>query len=660
MNRAQTFVSPFIKIFLLIFFDTTYAENIDPSQLSIEQLMESKVTSVSRVEQKFSNTAAAVYIVNQDDIQRSGVTTIPDALRMVPGIQVARIGSSQWAITARGFNGSFANKMLVLMDGRAIYSPTFAGVRWENHDLVLNDIERIEIIRGPGASVWGQNAVNGVINIMTKHTEETQEGLISVITGNEERAVVELRYGDQLGDKANYRVYGKFLHRDGLVNLQEESENDDWTQGRGGFRIDWNSNSGDRIMVEGDGYLGDTKSGFLLPADNPSGPARMNSLQHSGASILTRWEHDFSVASKTKMQFYYDYLNQTDDYTGDERRHTFDIDFQHDIAVSKNNYFNWGLGYRFISDSVFDSKITTVSPNHKNLHLVSAFIQDRSSFFDDTLHLTLGTKVQYYTLANWDFEPSVRLLWKFHPEHRIWAALSRSTRAPSRGETALNLKPQALPSQYPTTIVSHANPALEEEHVLSYEVGYRGWFGNQLSFDLALFYNDYENLITGLNQWDYVSPQVPVSLKNGASAQTWGFEIAADWRPTNALKLQLSYNFLQLNYHNFNFSNRQRPQTDPENQLSFRSSYDITSTITFGTWVRYVDSISAINTLFSPKRNVDSYISLDLRLAWKPIHNLELSLVGQNLNNKTHQEYVKEVFAYPQQVERSIYGKIQW
>ena len=190
---------------------------------------------------------------------------------------------------------------------------------------------------------------------------------------------------------------------------------------------------------------------------------------------------------------------------------------------------------------------------------------------------------------------------------------------------------------------------------------YRGWFGNRLSFDFAFFYNDYENLITGFNQWDYASPQIPVTLKNGANAQVWGIEIATDWRPPiDALKLQLSYNFLQLNYRRFNLSNQEKPQSDPENQLSFRGSYDITSTIAFDAWVRYVSSISVINTLFSPKRYVDSYVSLDLRLAWKPIHNIELSLAGQNLNNKTHQEYVKEVFAYPQQVERSIYGKIQW
>lgn len=661
MNRVQVIACNFAGIFFLTPLSEVYAENFDPINQSIEQLMESQVTSVSRNKQNFSDTAAATFIIHQRDIQRSGVTNIPDALRMVPGVHVARIRTGQWAVTARGFNGLFANKMLVLMDGRAIYSPTFAGVRWENHDLILEDIDRIEVIRGPGASVWGQNAVNGVINIITKHTEDTRQGLVSATTGNEERAIIELRYGDQLDDKTNYRIFGKFLHRDGLVNLQGKSQNDDWTQGRGGFRVDWNSNSGDRLMFEGDGYLGEIKTGFLLASDNQRGSARENPQQNSGANILARWEHDFSVASKTQTQFYYEYFNQIDPYFGDERRHTFDLDFQHDLAISENNYFNWGLGYRFISDSVFDSTLATVDPTNKSLHLFNAFIQDKSIFFDDKLHLTVGTKVQYYTFTGWDFQPSVRLLWKLNPEHRLWASFSRSTRSPSRAETALNLRPQPIPGAFPVSFVFTGNPELEEERVLSYELGYRGWLENRISFDLALFYNDYKNLVTGYRKpFDFVNLQVPITFKNGANAQTWGVEVSTEWRPVDFLKLQLSYSLLQINYRNFNFSNVEKPKTDPENQISFRSSYDITSTIAFDLWLRYVDSISSLNTLSSPARNIDSYVGLDLRLAWKPISNLELSVVAQNLNNKTHLEYVEEVFAYPQQLERSIYGKFQW
>ena len=363
-------------------------------------------------------------------------------------------------------------------------------------------------------------------------------------------------------------------------------------------------------------------------------------------------------------QFYYEYFNQQDQQFGDEKRNTLDFDFQHDIALTEDNYFNWGLGYRYVASSLFDSTYVTADPTHQNLHLVSAFVQDKAAFFDNTVLLTLGAKVQYYTLSGWDYQPTVRLLWKFHPEHRVWAAFSRATRSPSRGETALSLKPQQVPerfSPFPISFDFAGNPALEQEHVLSYELGYRGWVGNRLSFDLAIFYNDYDNLVTGYNvPPDVSNPQISFTFENGASAQTWGFEMATDWHLLDSLRLQLSYSFLQVNYHNFNFSDEPKPNNDPENQVSFRGSYDITPTITFDTWVRYVDSISSINALFSPQYTIDSYVGLDLRLAWKPIHNLELSIVGQNINNSTHLEYVEEIFAYPRQVERSIYGKIKW
>lgn len=661
MNRLHNFTHSFTGIFFLTYQTVAYSAGYDPTELSIEQLMETQVTSVTKTEQKFSDTAAAVYVVSQDDIQRSGVTTIPDALRMVPGIQVARISASQWAVTARGFNGRFANKLLVLIDGRAVYSPTFGGVRWENQDLVLEDIDRIEVIRGPGASVWGQNAVNGVINIITKHSEDTQQGLVSVTSGNEENAIVQLRYGEQLSDNSSYRVFGKFLHRDDLADRMENSGNGDWTQGRGGFRMDWHSGAGDRAVLEADGYVGETVGGFLLPIDNQFGPARQNKIQHSGASVLAKWEHDFSVASTSRTQFYYENYIEEDADFGSERRHTFDLEFQNDLAVSGDNYFSWGLGYRLVSDQVLDSRYATVAPNHQNLHLASAFVQDKIELFDDLLELTFGTKFQYYTLAGWDYQPSARLLWKIHPEHRIWLSFSRATRAPSRGETSLNLRPLPAPTPVPLNFTFRGNPKLEEERVLSYELGYRSWLGNRFSFDLAFFYNDYDNLVTGFNgPLDFINRLVSVTFRNGASARTWGIETAAEWRPTAPLRLQVSYSFLQVDYDNFNFTPVEKPRTDPVHQLSFRGAFDITSTVNFDAWVRYVDSIAGLNTLFSPERKVDSYVALDLRLAWKPVRNLELSVVGQNLNNASHLEYIEEVFASPKQLERSIYGKILW
>ncbi|BCG66016.1 MAG: iron complex outermembrane recepter protein [Methyloprofundus sp.] len=655
MTRAQKLIHSFLGGYLLTYTTLASAENFDPSNLSIEQLMESQVSTVTKTEQKFSDTAAAVYVISQEDIQRSGVTNIPDVLRMAPGVQVARISAGKWAITARGFNGRYANKLLVLLDGRTVYSPTFAGVRWENLDLVLHDIERIEVIRGPGASVWGHNAVNGVINIITKHTEDTQQGLVSVVAGNEELPIVELRYGDQLGEHSHYRVYGKFTHRDGLLDLQGNDAQDKSTQGRGGFRADWNSNHGDRLMLEGDGYAGQINESFLLPTDKTSNTATHYSQDTSGANILGRWEHDFSVASTMHSQFFYEYSNI--ESTGfDNKSHTFDLDFQHDIAISKDNYFNWGLGYRFVADAYFEGDTYTVNPMQQNLHLVSAFLQDKALFFDGALQLTVGTKVQYYTLSGVDFQPSVRVLWKLHPEHRIWAAFSRATRSPSRVETAFDFVPLALPTPVPVSFVLQANPNLDREVVYSYELGYRGWLSNRLSWDMAFFYNDYQDLVSlSAGTFDIASRQVQVSPDNNTSATTWGIEMAAEWRPIDSLRLQLSYSLLQIDSTQVNQS-----RTAPENQLSLRGSYDINSTLLLDVWVRYVDSLSAQSLVAGIDNSVASYVGFDLRLAWKPIPQLELAIVGQNLNNAAHLEYIETALAYPKQLERSFYGQVQW
>lgn len=339
---------------------------------------------------------------------------------------------------------------------------------------------------------------------------------------------------------------------------------------------------------------------------------------------------------------------------GSENSHTLDFDFQHDIAITKDNYFNWGLGYRFVADAFFDGQYSTIDPTYQDLHLVSAFIQDKALFFSGKLQLTLGTKVQYYTLSDWDFQPSVRLLWKLHPEHRLWAAFSRATRSPSRGETAFNLKPIDL--RAPLSFELQANSALESEQVFSYELGYRGWLSNRFSLDMTLFYNNYDNLVslsTGLP--DFSSGLITGTFENNASAQTWGFEAATEWRLFEPLRLQLSYSYLQLNT-----SDQDASQNDPENQVSFRGSYDFTPTITVDTWVRYVDSLLIQNFLLGTESTVNSYVGLDLRLAWKPISSLELSVVGQNLNNSTHLEYIDAAFAYPKQLERSFYGEIQW
>lgn len=309
-----------LNLFDLYFVCGYAAPSVDVTELSIEELMDHKVSTVLKTEQTFSDTAAAVFIITQEDLRRSGVISIPEALRMVPGLEVAKIDSSKWAVTARGFNGRFANKLLVLIDGRSIYTPTFAGVFWENQDLLMDDIDRIEIVRGPGASVWGANAVNGIINIITKNAAVTQDELITVTAGNEERFIAETRFGGEIQDQAYYRIYAKHLERDGLSDIDGGNAGDDWCMTRGGFRLDWNPSSGNTVLLEGDVFDGNIDQNFIAPSlFSASGGERLqDNADTRGGNLLLRWENQESLGSRFAAQFFYDYFRRRDAFQNEK------------------------------------------------------------------------------------------------------------------------------------------------------------------------------------------------------------------------------------------------------------------------------------------------------------------------------------------------------
>ncbi|MGH8593247.1 MAG: TonB-dependent receptor plug domain-containing protein, partial [Gammaproteobacteria bacterium] len=639
----------------------------DLTELSIEDLMEQKVTSVSKTEQTFSDTAAATFVITQDDLRRSGGSNIPEALRMVPGVQVARIDSNKWAITARGFNGRFANKLLVLIDGRTVYTPSFSGVYWETQDLVLEDIERIEVIRGPGASVWGANAVNGIINIITKHAEDTQGGLVSLTAGDEERVIAGVRYGAPLGEQGSYRIYGKHFERDGLVDESGRDAGDDWDLTRGGFRVDWAPSASNVVMAQGDVYDGDIDQNFTVPSIlSPTGGQRvLEGGDASGGSLLTRWEHLHSLASRVSVQFYYERFRRNDTFQN-ERRDTFDLDLQHELALTKRQEFIWGLGYRLSSDRITDAELVSVSPEERDLHLFSAFLQDRISLFDDHLELTVGTKLEYHTFSGWEYQPNVRTIWKPHRNHRLWASFSRATRTPSRGERDAEVRFSGIP-QLQSIVVLEGNRDFEPERVLSYELGYRAWLKKDFYLDIAAFYNDYDDLRLPVFKGFTEPDTIALQLINGENAKTWGVELATDWRPLDWLRFHLAYTFLDTTFalkSGTEVSAGFFPlgdQRDPMNQVSLRSSFNLSPTVELDLWARYQDRIpdsTVINPASLPQ--VGDYAAFDVRLGWRPFRHLELSLVGRDLNDSGHLEFLQELAAFPTQVERSIYGQIKW
>jgi iron complex outermembrane receptor protein len=476
--------------------------NADLSQLSIEELMNREVTSVSKMSQRAFDSAAAVFVITQQDIRRSGVTTIAEALRMVPGMVVARIDANKWAVSARGFNSRFANKMLVLVDGRTVYTPAFSGTYWETLDPVLADIDRIEVIRGPGASLWGANAVNGIINIITKGSQDTQGGLVDVTVGDEERGIVDLRYGTELAEHMYLRAYGKYSKRDGQLDVNGEDAQDDWDLKRGGFRADWRTSGSDIFMLQGDIYHTNRDQNFVLPSSSsPTGSERVrDSGTLSGNSLLGRWEQIQSLSSRTALQFYYQ-REESDDLLGNYDLDIFDIDFQHEVALLKGNELIWGGEYRFNSDDFNDVPLLTMSPRQRDYSLFGAFVQDKVNLFNNRLEVTLGSKFEYNSFTGWEVQPTVRALWDIASRHRLWMAVSRATRTPSRVELNGKLNVIGLPSGtlglLPSRIVFQGDDELKSETLVAYELGYRTWPADNLFLDIVAFFNDYDELRTG-------------------------------------------------------------------------------------------------------------------------------------------------------------------
>ena len=359
-------------------------------QLSLEQLMDAEVTSVSKKQERLLNAASAIYVITQEDIRRSGFTSIPEALRMVPGVDVARIDGNKWAISIRGFNGQFSNKLLVLIDGRTVYTTTFSGVFWDIQDTLLEDVDRIEVIRGPGATLWGANAVNGVINIITKTASDTQGALVTAGGGTEEHVFTGVRYGGMLGRDATYRVYGKYFDRSPMVDSQGNPADDGWDQGRGGFRLDWQAVPRGHLMVQGDFYDGGANQTALMPILTP--PYQISeggSIHVRGGDILGRWTYAFSDRSDVAVQAYYD----RDDRNApevDQTVQTGDLDLQHHFRLGSSHDVVWGLGYRVIQDEATNAAIVSLIPNRRTYQLFSAFVQDEVPLIAQRLRLTVG------------------------------------------------------------------------------------------------------------------------------------------------------------------------------------------------------------------------------------------------------------------------------
>lgn len=633
-------------------------------QLSLEELTTLEVTSVSKNPEKLIDAAAAIFVITAEDLRRGGFTCIPEALRLVPGVQVAHIDANKWAISARGSNAWFANKLLVLIDGRTVYSPLYSGVWWDVQDTMIEDIERIEVIRGPGATLWGANAVNGVINIITKKARDTKGILVTAGAGNLEQGFGSLRYGGSIGENIDYRGYLKYFNRDNFEQADGHQAAGDWDSLRGGFRLDWERSSNTSITFQGDIYSGNSGLTSNFSGSIPEQSYNDNA-DISGGNLLGRWTQTLAADSELSLQTYYDRTVREMKLVS-ETRDTFDLEFQHNFLWRGRQKITWGAGYRVTHDNIDKNELVTFDPDSRTDQLFSAFVQNQISFLQDQLVLTLGSKFEYNDYSGFEVQPSARLRWSFLSGHTLWAAVSRAVRTPSRTDHDVRILLGAF--QTGSTInyfTMNGNNDFDSEEVITYEVGYRFYQMKRFSLDVTAFYNIYHDLRTTtmappkppiLTSPPPPERDFPMYIVNEYHTDTCGIEVSGDLELTDWWQLSCTYSW----FHTHLYAGDERPGLDiaegnsPSHQFTCRSFMNLPYNLELDTALFYVDDLSNVYM------DVPSYTRVDLRLGWQPRQNLELSLKLENLLDNRHPEFSGSDGVVATQVPRSFYGKVTW
>jgi len=644
--------------------ETSKSRLSDLADMSLEDLTKIEVTSVSKHKEKLTDAPAAIAVITQEDIRRSGVTTIAEALRLAPGLEVARVDAHDWAISSRGFNELYANKLLVVIDGRSVYTPLFSGVYWDVQDTILEDIDRIEVIRGPGATLWGANAVNGVINITTKSAKETQGGLLTGGYGTEEQGFGSARYGGKLGENGYYRVYGKYFNRDSSALPSGAQANDAWNMYRGGFRTDWEPAAQNLFTLQGDAYAGEVhQTEILFVPTSPYTNTVPDKDKVAGANLIGRWTRTFSADSDLKLQTYYDWAERDSTFFK-ENGQTLDAELQFRHGLGQQQNITWGLGYRYTASDISRSNFTLAFlPANRVTRIFNTFVQDEITIIEDRLRLTLGSKFERNDYTGFEIQPSGRLLWTPHERHSVWAAISRAVRTPSRAEEDARIvsgnAPPGPPFFVPAFGTVDGNRSFESEVLLAYELGYRVQVKERLSLDLAAFYNDYDRLrsvepqpLDFSNLPTYV--RLPNLFENKLKGETYGAELAANFQAADWWRLRGAYSYLQVQLHRKAGSLdtlSQGAEGDTHHQVLLRSLMDLPYRLQLDCTGRYVDHLS--------NQQIPSYVSLDVRLGWRPHRNLEVEIVGQNLLDHRHPEFNPSIIQFQKtEVERAVYGKI--
>lgn len=658
------------------------AEADSLADLTLEELANIQVSSVQKKSERAGDSPAAVFVITQDDIRRSGATSIPQALRLVPGLQVAQIDGNKWAISARGFNSRFANRLLVLMDGRTLYTLTFGGVFWDAQDTVIQDIERIEVIRGPGGTVWGSNAFNGVINIITKNASQTVGGLVAVDTGTHRPVGGTLRYGSDDG-ALKWRAFAKGYTQRGNRNWLDQDASDDWRTARIGGRADWEMADGGALQLVAEAYTG--KSGMdLWDYDAlPSFATVSVEDEYRGAFAVAEWTLATESAGRVGVRGVIDYTDR-ESLVFDETRRTYDLELQHNLPEWRRNSVMWGLGVRYTKDAT-DRTAIEVVPASDSLTTVSGFVQDEISLLNDALHLTVGGKIEHSDFIGTQFMPNLRVRYSFNEDTVVWSAISRGIRSASRLERDVRVGdtiPSAtiVPGAAPFGVEIWGDPDFAPEKLLAYELGVRQRFNDLLSVDLSTYYNRYSDMrgvrllptvcmpsmtLTATSPFCIFTATkvvLPLQYTNLLSGDIWGAELTVTWHPLRNWRLIGSYAYLDQRFDDniIDFGNgaildfgAYEAGLDAPNQWTLRSSVSLGTRWDWDVLLRHLDSL--------PAAEVPAYTELNTRIAWRPRIDFELALVGENLLDKDHLEFVSDfIDLSPVSIERSVHLQARW
>jgi iron complex outermembrane receptor protein len=636
----------------------------DLSQMSIEDLSNLSVTSTSKKEEPLQRAAAAIFVITREDIRRSGATNIPDLLRMVPGLDIAQASGTIWAVSSRGFNSQDANKLLVMIDGRTVYSPLISGVFWEDLDVVLEDIERIEVIRGPGAALWGTNAVNGVINIITKKASETQGGLVSAGGGNLDEGFGLFQYGGKAGSNGYYRVFAKGFQDSAMQLPNGQPAQDPWAMSHGGFRADWKLSSHDSLSAQGEIHYGGASSlGMVITSLTPL----VSSVEQEHRSLkgqdgMVQWTHTVSDQSGFKVQFYFDHSVQSASIlSGDVN--TVSLGVEDHFGLGARQGITWGGEVRYLEIKTNGTQVSSFTPAHFVNTVFSVFVQDQIALIPSKLQLMLGVTFEGDDQPGRDVEPDARLLWAPSQKNSIWLAASRANRDSSLTDIGIRYVAQAFvgPGGITEAVTVFGNPNLKDEAENSFQAGYRTQVSKKLDFDLTGYFNVHshirgETMGTPFTETDPGGPVLilPLVFNNLVSGETHGVELSANWKPYTFWRLSGGYTWLNGSFRDDSPGAVGDPTAGilsaPHHEFNIRSYLDLPHRFQFDSSFYYAGKID--------QGDVQAYPRLDARLGWKFKERQELSVVGQNLLSPRHFEFPAQTTPFNNSlIKRSVYGK---